>query len=319
LGHRPHSTDSLSGILYGLAAYGLWGLMPLYFAAIRHVPSYEILAQRIVWCGLFLAMLLTAAGRWGDLARALRSRAVRLTFLATALLLSANWLTYIHGVTTGRAVETSLGYFINPLLSVALGVVVFRERLSPWQVSALGLATAGVLVLVITAGQVPWIALTVAFSFALYGLLRKTAPADAVVGLAIETFYLVMPSAAFLALFGYRGGLVFGTSGLTTDLLLLASGVITAVPLLCFGQAARNLRLSTLGFLQYLAPTVQFLLAITVLGESMNRTRWWSFTCIWVALAVFSFDTWRGLATGRSDRALGRAAPQPLPAVSRTD
>jgi chloramphenicol-sensitive protein RarD len=266
-----------------------------------------------------LAGLLTALGRWRDLARALRSRAVRLTFLTTALLLSANWLAYIHGVTTGRTVETSLGYFINPLLSVALGMVFFRERLAPLQAWALALATAGVLVQIVTAGHVPWIALTVALSFALYGLLRKTAPADALLGLTIETFFLIAPSAAYLALFAYRGRLVFGTSGLTTDLLLLASGVITAVPLLCFGRAARALRLSTLGFLQYLAPTVQFLLAITVLGEPMDRTRWASFACIWLALAVYSFDAWRGTVNGQSVRDAVGVECLPRPAVSQTD
>jgi chloramphenicol-sensitive protein RarD len=302
-----------------LAAYGLWGLMPLYFVAIRHVPSYEILAQRIVWCGLLLTALVTLAGRWGDLAKALRSNRVRLTFLVTAVLLAVNWLAYIHGVTTGRTVETSLGYFINPLLSVALGMAVFRERLRPMQFGALALATVGVLVLVAAAGDVPWIALTVAFSFALYGLLRKTAPADAFLGLTIETYVLVLPSAAYLAVFARRGELIFGSTGLTTDALLVASGAITAVPLLCFGQAAKLLRLSTLGFLQYIAPSAQFLLAITVLGEDMPGYKWKSFALIWAALAVYSWDAWRGLNESRTAARRSAAVRFPRPAVSRTD
>jgi chloramphenicol-sensitive protein RarD len=293
--------------------------MPLYFAAIRHVPSNEILAQRIVWCGLLLAVLLTAAWRWGDLARALRSPRVRLTFVATAFLLSINWLAYIYGVTSGRTIETSLGYYINPLLSVGLGMLVFRERLRPFQVGALALATAGVLVLVVMTGQFPWIALTVAFSFALYGLLRKTAPADAFLGLAIETFVLVVPATAYLAFFAHRGELIFGSTGLATDVLLVASGAITAIPLLCFGQAARKLRLSTLGFLQYLAPSAQFVLAITVLGEQMAVYQWASFALIWVALAVYSLDAVRGLHGSRPLPAVPRVVRLPSPAVSRTD
>jgi chloramphenicol-sensitive protein RarD len=292
--------------------------MPLYFVAIRHVPSHEILAQRIVWCGLFLSAVLTLAGRWRDLVRALRSRRVWLMFFATALFLSCNWLIYIHGVTTGQTVETSLGYFINPLLNVALGILFFRERLRPLQAWALALATVGVLDQIVLAGHFPWIALALALSFALYGLLRKMAPADALLGLAIETFVLVLPAGAYLAVFAGRGQLSFGALDWTTDALLVASGVITAVPLLCFGQAARKLRLSTLGFLQYLAPTLQFLLAITVLGEPMDPHRWVSFACIWVALGVYSYDAWRSLRGRRVGAPAGRFL-RSLPAVSRTD
>ncbi len=293
--HRTHAADSRSGLLYGLAAYGLWGLMPLYFAAIRHVSSQEVLAQRIVWCSLLLALVLSVTGRWTALIRSLRSSRVRTTFFLSALLLSANWLAYIHGVTTGRTVETSLGYFINPLLNVALGMLFFRERLRPLQACALVLAMLGVLNLIANAGQFPWIALTVALSFALYGVLRKTAPADAFIGLSIESFMLLLPAVGYLAYLASCGSLQFGTTDRMTDGLLAASGVVTAVPLLCFGQAARTLRLSTLGFLQYLAPTMQFLLAIMVLGEPIDPTRWVSFGCIWVALAVYSLDAWRRL------------------------
>jgi chloramphenicol-sensitive protein RarD len=315
---RPQPTDSRAGIAAGLAAYGLWGLMPLYFAALRNVPPGEILAQRVVWCGVFLAGLLTLTRRWPDLIRNLRSRRVFVTFLATSLLLSVNWLTYIHGVTTRQTVETSLGYFINPLLNVALGMVFFRERLRPLQLAALALAGLGVLNLVVAAGHLPWIALSLATSFALYGLIRKTAPADAFLGLTIETFILMPPALGFAAYLAATGGLHLGTDGPQTDALLAVSGVVTAVPLLLFGVAAHQLRLSTLGFLQYLAPSVQFLLAITVLGEPMAPEKWASFACIWVALAVYSFDAGRGLR--RSDSAAparrpGRRRPR---AVSRT-
>jgi chloramphenicol-sensitive protein RarD len=294
--------------------------MPLYFHKLKHVSNYEILAQRILWCGLILAVVLTLTGRWPDVRRAWQSNAVRLTLFASALFLSANWLIYIHGVTSGQTVETSLGYFINPLLNVALGMVFFRERLRPLQVAALLLATLGVLNLIALAGHFPWIALSLATSFALYGVLRKAAPVDALVGLSVETFVLVIPAALGMAILAANGEVRFGTMGPATDLLLLASGVITAVPLLCFGQAARKLQLSTLGFLQYLAPTVQFLLAITVLGERelMDPVRWASFICIWIALAVYSLDTWLRLRRRGASASTTRVLP-PLPAVSRTD
>jgi chloramphenicol-sensitive protein RarD len=289
------SIDSGRGVAAGLAAYGLWGLMPLYFAALRNVPAREILAQRIVWCGVFLSVLVSATRRWSDLGRCLRSGRVLGTFLLSSVLLSANWLTYIHGVVSNQTVETALGYFINPLLNVALGMIFFRERLRWFQLVALALAVAGVLNLVVMAGHFPWIALSLATSFALYGLIRKTAPADALLGLTLETFILLPPALAYVAMLFASDGLHLGSDGPRTDALLLASGVITAVPLLFFGVAARNLRLSTLGFLQYLAPTVQFVLAVTVLGEEMSPAKWGSFACIWVALAVYTFDTWRSL------------------------
>ena len=302
LRNQDRSIDSRLGIVAGLAAYGLWGLMPLYFTALRGIPAYEILAQRIVWCGVLLAGLITVSGRWPELVRGFRSPRIIGTFLLTALFLSVNWLVYIHGVVTRQTVETSLGYFINPLLNVALGMLFFRERLRPVQLAAVGLAVVGVVILIVAAGHVPWIALSLALSFALYGLFRKTAPADALLGLTFETFVLFIPACAYAVYLAFAGGLHLGPDDWRTDGLLLASGVITAVPLLCFGVAAQHLRLSTLGFLQYLAPTGQFLLAITILGEEMASVQWVSFACIWVALAVYSFETWRGLRQRRGDK-----------------
>lgn len=298
--NQDRPIDSRLGIIAGLAAYGLWGLMPLYFTALRLVPAYEILAQRIVWCGVFLAGLVTIARRWPEVVRGFRSPRVVGVFLITSVLLSINWLVYIHGVTSKQTVETSLGYFINPLLNVALGMVFFRERLRPMQLAAVALAGTGVLILIFAAGHVPWIALSLAMSFALYGLFRKTAPADALLGLTLETFILILPACGYVSYLFVNGGLHLGPDDWRTDGLLVASGIITAVPLLCFGVAAQNVRLSTLGFLQYLAPTVQFLLAITVLGEPMNPENWVSFACIWTALTVYSFDAWRGMRQART-------------------
>jgi chloramphenicol-sensitive protein RarD len=320
LSHRPHSTDSRAGILYAFAAYGLWGIIPLYFVALRNVSSYEILVERVLFSALLMAGVLMVGHRWGELVQAARSRQLRFTLMASALFLSANWLIYIYGVTSNQTVETSLGYFINPLLNVALGMLIFRERLRPLQIGALALATAGVVNQVVVAGHVPWIALSLAFSFGLYGLLRKMAAIDALLGLALETFVLVIPAAIGLAVIASVGGLRYGKVDTSTDLLLSASGVVTAIPLLCFGAAARRLRLSTLGFLQYLAPTVQFVLAITVLGEreSMDLARWTSFVCIWVAIAIYTLDAWVWLRQGS-------APPTPLgvgdrlQVVSQTD
>jgi chloramphenicol-sensitive protein RarD len=203
-------------------------------------------------------------------------------------------------------------------LNVALGVVFFRERLRPLQFCALGLAVIGVLNLVFAAGQLPWIALTIASSFAVYGLLRKTAPVDAFIGLSIEAFILLPVALAYGAYLGFTRALHLGAIDRTTDGLLLSSGLVTAVPLLLFGVAARNLRLSTLGFLQFLAPTIQFLLAISVLGETMAPEKWASFACIWVALAVYSIDTGRAMQQLRTERAVIRRW-QPQPAVSQID
>jgi len=298
LNARPTS-DSRAGIFYGLAAYGFWGVMPLYFDAVREVPPGEILAQRIVWCGVLLAIVLSVTGRWREMIDRLRAPGVPRTFCCTAFFLTTNWLAYIYGVTHGRTVDTSLGYFINPLLSVLLGMIVLRERLRFRQAVAVLLAATGVLIPVAAAAEVPWIALTVAVSFALYGLLRKQAPVDALVGLSIETFILAPFASGYLVMLFLQENMALGRSGVTVDALLLASGVITAAPLLWFGKAARMLSLSTLGILQYVAPTMQFLLAVLYLGESVAPTKWAAFALIWAALAIYSFDSWRHVRSER--------------------
>jgi chloramphenicol-sensitive protein RarD len=221
-------------------------------------------------------------------------------FLASAALLSGNWLIYIYGVATHQTVETSLGYFINPLLNVALGMVLFHERLRPAQLVALALGTLAVAILVVATGTVPWIALSLAVTFASYGLFRKIAPADAIVGLSIETMLLTPPALAYLAYLAASGQLTMLSSDGATCGLLLASGVITTVPLLCFGQAARSVPLSTLGFMQFIAPSMQFVLAVTILGEPLSMVKLVSFICIWVALAIYSIDAWRGGRAGRA-------------------
>lgn len=286
----PSHDRSRGGLLYGLAAYGFWGLMPLYFRLVGAVAPVEILAHRILWSVVLVALILTVWRRWPDLASSVRSgRAVRLLLLS-ALLVAANWLVYIYGVWTQRVMQTSLGYFINPLFSVVLGMVFFRERLRRGQWAALVLASAGLVYLVFTVGELPWIALALTVTFGLYGLIRKITPVDGLIGLAIETMLLAPAALAGLAVGITQGSATFGNNDRMTDGLLLLSGVVTTIPLLCFGQAARRLPLSTLGFLQYVAPSMQFLLAVLVFKEPFEPALRISFALIWAALAIFTAD-----------------------------
>lgn len=278
-----------AGLAYGLAAYLAWGLLPLYFRALHGVPPLEILAHRIAWSVLLLAGLTTWLRRWPEVARPLASRGGRLTLVATTLLISLNWGTYIWAVHAGRVLEASLGYFINPLVNVLLGVVFLGERLSRRQQVAVGLAGVGVLVLVVSAGALPWVAFVLALSFGVYGLLRKRARIDAVAGLFSETALLAPAAVAGLLWLGWAGRGHLGASpGLSA--LLVAAGVITALPLIWFALGVQRLRLSTIGLLQYLAPTLQFSLAVFVFGEPFTAAHGVAFACIWASLALYSAD-----------------------------
>ncbi len=281
------------GFFYGLVAYGWWGLVPLYFRWLRdEVRPEALLAHRIVWSGLFLAVVLTLSRRWGDVGRCLYTRRLVGPLLLSALLIAGNWLVYIFSVAHERITQASLGYYITPLVSVLLGLFVFREHLRPLQWLALILASAGVLAMTIAGGELPWIGLALACSFSLYGLIRKQVPVDGLVGLAVETVLLMPAALVYLAL-----PIESTASPLDWSLLwrLMLSGIITAVPLLCFGQAARRLPLSVLGFFQYVSPSIQFLLAVFLFHEKLPEGAWGSFTLIWLALALFSLDSVRRL------------------------
>jgi chloramphenicol-sensitive protein RarD len=287
----PSAHPSRSGLVYGLLAYGLWGLAPVYFKSLGHVRPVEVLAQRIIWSVVFLALLLTVRRRWPDLLRCLRSRSLVLLLVASSVLLAVNWFGYIYGVATDRITQTSLGYYVTPLVSVLFGTAFFGERLRRAQWAALALASGGVLYLAVDGREWPWIALCLALSFGLYGLLRKKAVVDALTGLTVETLALLPASLAVVAWQACDGTLALGHVDRRTDVLLLSAGVVTAVPLLCFGLAARRLRLSTLGFLQYIAPSLQLLQAVLFYNEPFTPPRQVSFGLIWTALVIFSVDS----------------------------
>lgn len=291
---------SLQGVLYGLAAYVWWGLSPLYFKALTHVPPPEVLVHRILWSLLLLVVLLARRGELAAVWRAAHERRVLLILAATTLLVGLNWFIYIWAVANQRVLEASLGYFINPLVNVALGMLLLSERLRPLQWASLGLAGAGVALLAVRLGSLPLVSLVLAVSFSLYGLLRKVAPIGSMAGLAIETALLAPAAGVALTVWAIDQRLVFGHGSRSGDLLLAASGLVTALPLVWFANAARRLRYATLGFLQYAAPTLQFLLAVVVYGEPFNRTQLMSFSLIWCALGLFSIDVWRQSASRRS-------------------
>jgi chloramphenicol-sensitive protein RarD len=293
------------GTLYGAGAYLLWGLFPLYWPLLLPSTALEVLAHRILWSLVVVVVLLAVLRTLPQLLAVLRDRAKAWRLALAAVFIAVNWFTYIYGVSSGQVVETSLGYFTNPIVTVLLGVLVLGERLRPVQWSALGLAGIAVLVLSVENGRPPYIALVLAFSFGAYGLLKKTAKVGAVEGLGVETLVLLVPAAAFVAWLGASGTGTFGTEGAGHAALLALSGIVTAVPLLLFGAAASRVPLTTLGILQYLAPTLQFLLGVTLFDEPMPPVKLFGFVLVWVALVLFTTDVLR------HRRQLRLAVPQP--------
>jgi chloramphenicol-sensitive protein RarD len=280
---------SRSGFGYALAAYVAWGVFPVYFKALRAVPPVEILAHRVLWSAVLLGVLVHLRGRWGEYRRAFASaRSLGIYALSTTLV-TANWLLYIWGVTSGQVLQASLGYFITPIVNVLLGMLFLRERLRPRQAAAVGLAAAGVLVLIVRLGAAPWLALAIAASFGGYALVRKKAGIDPLVGLLVETSLIAPPGAVLIAIRALAGTGHLGADPLTTALLLVA-GVVTALPLIWFAHGVRRLPLSTMGLLQYLSPTLQLLSAVLLFHEPFTRTHAAAFGCIWTALAIYTFD-----------------------------
>jgi chloramphenicol-sensitive protein RarD len=286
------------GIWYAVGAYVFWGLFPVYWKMLAGVPALQLLGHRIVWSFLLLIGVLLLFRQGTEFRRALTWR-VLLIYSIAAVLIGINWLTYVWAIGAGFIVETSLGYFINPLLSVLLGVIFLRERLRPLQWIPIGLAAAGVLYLTFAYGALPWIALTLAFTFGLYGLVKKTAPLGSFHGLTLETGILFLPALGFLLYSEFSGNAAFLHSAPLTDLMLFGAGAVTVIPLLLFASAARRIPLTTMGVLQYMNPTMQFLLGVLVYREPFNQHRLVGFAIVWAALILYGVE---GLVARRRTR-----------------
>ena len=306
--------EQRTGLLYGFAAYGMWGLVPLFWPLLKPSGAVEILAHRMVWSLAVVGLALLALRRWGWMAELLRQpRKLVLTTLAASVI-SVNWGLYIWAVNNGHVVEASLGYFINPLVSIAIGVLVLGERLRRAQWAAVGISFAAVLVLAVGYGRPPWISLVLAFSFAAYGLIKKKLNMGGLESLAAETAVLFLPALGYVLWLVAQGQSTFATLGPGHSALLAATGLVTALPLVCFGAAAIRVPLSTLGMLQYMAPVFQFGLGVLYFHEAMPPERWAGFSLVWVALALL---TWDALRTARRSRGRVETAPPLVPAPAR--
>lgn len=304
-----HDPLQRRALIAGLAAFGFWGIIPVYWKLMRSVPAPEILAHRFIWTTLFLVVLLSLQHRWSEVRDVLKSIRAVVLCVATGAAIGANWLLFIWAVNHNHILETSLGYFITPLVNVLLGAIFFHERLTRLQLASVLLATTGVLNLSFGYGQVPWIALALAVSFGLYGMLRKKSGTAAIPGMFLETMLLVPVAAAYLGMLARGGALVFGPERPLPSLLLLSTGVVTGLPLLWFGFAAQHLRLTTVGFLQYIAPSCTFFLGVFLYDEPFTSAHLITFALIWVALAMFTTEA---VVRWRSSRAAGRAAGAPM-------
>lgn len=284
------------GLLYGITAYTLWGVFPLYWPLLEPSAPVEILAHRMVWSLVAVVGILALRRHWSWFLPLLRRPGTLALLTAAALIVSVNWGTYIYAVNAGRVVESSLGYFINPLVSIVFGVVLLRERLRRWQWVAVGLGALAVVVLTVDYGRPPWIALALAMTFGTYGLVKKKANVGAAESLAMETLVMLPPALAYLVVLEVVGTGSFGRHGLGHVLLIASTGIVTAVPLMCFTAAAIRIPLTTIGLLQYIAPVLQFLCGVLIVRETMPTGRWIGFGIVWVALAVL---TWEGLHHAR--------------------
>jgi chloramphenicol-sensitive protein RarD len=281
------------GIWLGIGTYTIWGLFPIYWKWLQHVDALELIAHRIAWSFVIMLVIMTITSRWDKFRTQTISPKLRWTFLLIAILIGVNWLVYVWSVTAGFIVESSLGYFINPLVSVTLGVVFLKENLRPWQWVPVGMAAIGVIYLTVLYGSLPWIALTLAFTFGVYGLLKKTTPLGPVQGMTLETGILFVPAVAWLVFTQIRGDGAFLHTGLVSDLLMIGAGLATTVPLLMFTAAAQSIPLSLIGILQYLAPTLQFLIGVLVFREELSSSKLIGFIIIWLALAIFAVEGWQ--------------------------
>lgn len=299
------------GLWYGIGAYGLWGLLPIYWKWLHQVPALQLIGHRIIWSFVALTIVLLMLRQWRAFrTEALKPRVLRVYVLA-AVFIGINWFVYIWAVNAGYIVETSLGYFINPLLNVLMGVIILRERLRPMQWVPVGLATIGVAYLTIVYGSLPWIALTLALSFGLYGLVKKLAPLGSLHGLTLETGVLFLPILAYLIFAEVNGQGIFLHTDLVHDLLMIGAGPVTVIPLLMFASAVKRIPLSTVGILQYIAPTLQFLLGVLVYGEAFSSSQFVGFGLVWLALIIFTGENlWQYRRTTSQLQAIHARAAQ---------
>jgi chloramphenicol-sensitive protein RarD len=285
--------ESRRGLAYGVAAYGLWGLFPLYWPLLEPAAAVEILAHRVLWSLVTVVVVVLLLRRTRAVLAVLADRRSRFLLLGAAVVISLNWGGYIYGVNSGRVVETSLGYFINPLVTVSMGVLVLGERLRRLQWYAVGLATVAVVVLTVDYGRPPWIALLLAFSFGTYALAKKKAGVDAVESLTVETLYTGPVAAAYIAWLLVSGTADFGQHGAGHAWLFTTTGIVTVIPLLCFGAAAIRVSMVSIGLLQYIAPVLQFALGVLWYDEAMPASRWIGFVLVWIALVIFTWEATR--------------------------
>jgi len=282
------------GLFYVFTAYAMWGFFPIYFKFLKEAPAIQIMPHRVTWSFFFLLFLIAVRKEFPAILKSITKKTV-ITYTIAGILLATNWLTYVWGVNAGFVVETSLGYFINPLVSVVLGVVFLKEKLRPLQWVPVALATIGVIYLTIDHGSLPWIALVLAFTFGTYGLIKKIAPLPSIHGLTIETGVLFLPAIAYLLLVEVNGTGAFGHASTLTTILLALSGIITAIPLLFFASGAPKVPLSTIGIVQYIAPTIQFLIGVFIYDEPFTRGQLIGFGIVWTALIIFTVE---GLTNG---------------------
>ena len=290
MGNLTPQENEKTGLIYGILAYTVWGILPLYWKLLNVIPAYEILAHRIFWSFIFIGTLLLYSGKWKMVVDVCKNKKNVLLIFLCAAIVSVNWGTYIWAVNSDQVVEASMGYYINPLVMFLFSVTILKEKLNFWQITAITLAVIGVMIITVQYGKVPWIALVLAASFATYGLLKKLINADAMGGLALETAFSA-PLALFYILFKQFQGIgAVGTVSVSTLLILFGSGIATATPLLWFAQAAGKIKFSTLGFLQYIAPTITLFLGVVVFKESFTPTHLLSFGFIWLALLIYTLS-----------------------------
>jgi len=296
-GGQELTGHQLSGGLYALGAFSIWGLFPVYFKLLGSLTAYEILAHRVVWAVVILIVLISAFRYWPRVLHVLTNRKLFLTLLVSSILVSLNWGLFIWAVTNDQVLQSSLGYFINPLVNVLLGVLFLKERLFKVQWIAVVLVVIAVLNMGFSLGVIPWISLAMAFSFGMYGLIRKVANVDAFTGLFIETLLVVPVALVYLYLLVQDGTSQFGTAGIGFDVMITMSGLVTVLALVFFAQATKRLQLSTVGFFQYIAPTGHFVLAVYVYNEPFTTHHLITFLLIWTGLAMFTYDSFKRLKT----------------------